>query len=267
MALVESALKAQLFTIFYDLTGKTGEVKAGELGNAIDTHTKTGTPMTMHSGAAPKGLAGGQNVVAFSTTVPGMVTGDGLGGIDSSSPGAGLSSGKATLKSDLFAVFSKTDGSMTADKASTEIAAAITKYLKTAKVMTSITATIPPGVTVPGPSGPVGIGSYSTSCTGGLETATAGAGLDKDASIVDVLKLMLQNYDNMPKDYDEAATKWSDMIHDYYKTAKVQTTDSGTAGGGTATVVPVNVPPTPFDGLGVTGPSPIVSGSGTGTIS
>lgn len=280
MPLVESVLKASLQTIFADTNGTTAEVKADQVGTAIDTYTKTGVPKVKITGEPEsKGLAGGQpfglatSGIPWLVTLPGTVSGDGVGGIDSDSAGSGLSSGKATLKADLLAVFSKVDGTATATSAATDIAAAITKFLKSAKVMTESTGigASPLSVTpvpTPATTTTVGIASFSGAGKGGLETATEGAGLDKATNLVDVMKEMFKTYDFMPKDYDEAATKWSEMIYTYYKDAKVATVDTGTAGGGSATViVPVNTPPTPADGTGITKGSPIKTGSGTGVIS
>ena len=280
MPLVESVLKSALQTIFTDTAGTTAEVKAEQTGTAIDTYTKTGVPKVKITGEPEsKGLVGGQpfgvatSGIPWMVTLPGVVTGDGVGGIDSDTAGSGLSSGKATLKSDLLAVFSKVDGTATATSAATQIAAAITKYLKSAKVMTESTGidtiplTIVP-VPLPATSTTVGVAPFTGVGNGGLETATEGAGLDKTTNLVDIMKEMFKTYDFMPKDYDEAATKWSDMIHTYYSTAKIATVDTGTVGGGNATViVPINIPPTPADGTGITQGSPIKTGLGIGTIS
>jgi hypothetical protein len=278
MALVSSVLKSSLQTIFTDTSGTTAEVKADQVGSAIDTYTKTGVPKVKITGEPEsKGLVGAQpfglvsSGIPWMVTLPGAVTGDGVGGIDSDSAGSGLSSGKSTLKSDLLAVFSKVDGTATATTAATDIAAAITKFLKSAKVMTESTGIDTPPLSIlptVSTSSTVGVAPFTGTGKGGLETATEGAGLDKATNLVDVMKEMFKTYDVMPKNYDEAATKWADMIYTYYKDAKVATVDTGTVGGGEATVtVPITTPPNPANGTGITKGSPIKTGSGTGVIS
>lgn len=274
MPLIEATLKASLTAIFVDVSGTTGMIKASQMSTAIDTHTKTGIPMTTHTGS----VAAGQAVAAWVTTSPGVLNGEGEGGIDSSSPGSGLSDGKDALKADLLALFSTTDGTMTAEKSATQMAAAITKYLKSAKVMTKLTGVWLPGVAVTPifmpPSPPLGtstlaVGPYTAVGQGGLETSDTGSGLDKTSNLEDIMKEMLHNFDAMPVDYDDAADKWSNMIHNYYSTANVMTTDMGTAGGGSASVTAniIGPPPVP-GGVGVTtAPSDVSTGTGTGSIS
>lgn len=266
MPFVVASLKLALETVFKDVAdGNTGDAKAADLVSAIHDFATTGTPMTLNSGSAPlKGLAPGQTILLGLTTTPGVVTADGEGGIDSSSAGSGLSSAKADLVSALKATFENMENTPT--DAADQMSSAIETFFKAAKIQTLVTGvSIVPGVVpIPPPAGPVGAESYTASGIGGIDKPTPGITLAVSKPLFELDLKGIFTEGAMPADYQEAADKWADYIEKYFKEAMVQTTDSGTAGGGPAVVAPPPAPPN-----GVTGPlgSNIISGTGSGSLS
>jgi len=261
-----------LTATFVDTDNAAADAASG-IGDASQTWAQTGVPMTMDIGAPPKGLAGGQTVAGFVTTTPGVVTGDGNGGIDSSAPGPGLSSVKAVLVADLTTVFGNPNN--TAADAADGFGNAVLDFFSKAQILTAITGTMPPGAAVPAPVGPVGPFAYTASGTGGIDSASPGPGL---ASALSDFKSDLEaaftpndvedgaGNPIPPKTAAETAEEIADAAETFFSSATISTVNAGTAGGGPATVV---APPAPTAGAGVTGPvgSPIISGASTiGTI-
>jgi hypothetical protein len=226
-----------------------------DIGSATKEWAIGGVPMTVHTGT----LAPGQTVAGFVTSTPGTVSGSGLGGVDSSSPGTGLASAKASLISSLTTLFANTKN--TPDAAADGLCDAINSFFAAAKVMTSLTATIPPGVSVPGPAGPVGVGSYTGTESGGIDSSSPGAGLSNTLpTFQNSLGSVFSNNKNTPS---QAAQGIADACETFFLSAIVSVSSAtGTAGGGPATV-DTNT------GSGVTNPpgSSIISGSGSGTLS
>jgi hypothetical protein len=259
----------------------TPDTAASGIGDASYSWAQMGVPMTTDTGSPPsKGLAAGQTVVNFATSSPGVITADGQGGIDSSSPGPGLSSAKSDLISELEALFElpgpDPEGnpqSKTSQEVADGFANALLNFFSKAKVLTAINGVMPIGVAVPGPSGPVGIGTYTASGTGGIDSSSPGPGLSSALTsfknaLKDVFILPEPPPDSNPisKSVSEIASEIADACEEFFSSAMISTTNSGTAGGGPATVA---VPPSPSAGTGITGTdgSPIISGSSTiGTI-
>jgi hypothetical protein len=259
MTFVVANLKSALKTIFEDVAdGNTSDSKATSIGGGIHDFAITGTPMTANSGGT--GLAPGQTVVSFKTipAPPGIVSTNGKGGIDSSSEGSGLSSAKATLKSDLKTTFKKSDN--TGATAADQISKAIEKFFKAAKILTKVTGASAGGGDCPAPIGPLANEAYTAVGIGGIDKDTPGTTLAvSKPTFITTLKDMFKD-GGFPTDYDDAATKWADAIEKYFKEAKVDTTDSGTASGGAAVV-------NPSTGSGATTTASACTGSGSGSLS
>ncbi len=273
MTLVPSTLSSPLTKIYLDIKLESdGIVKAGQIADAIDAYAKTAIPMVMHKSGQTRTVA---NMTTWVIAPGRVVDAAAEGGLDSSATGIGLGAAKETLKADLKTIFSTVDGTMTAQKSAQMMTDAFTKFIKSAKVMTTIKAVTlggaaAPMVTTPPPNNAtLPIDAYQGTGSGSLDSSAAGPGLNKEVDLATVMRDMLQNLDSMPKDYDDAAQKWADMFHTYLLKANIVTTnDQGTVTGGKASVVPF-VPGTPpiIGGNGVsTTPSKVQVGSGSGTM-
>jgi hypothetical protein len=218
-----------------------------------------GIPTQKHSSTPPKGLQPGQPVSGYVTAAPGNVLANGLGNIDSVYPGNGLGTTKPTLVSDLTAVFSNNKNSPS--ECASGVANAAREFLKGAKLLTKIIATIPPGVAVPASSGPVAIAKYNGTGVGGIDSDKPGPGLDASiGEFIDDLTKVFANNQNTPSDCAQGV---SDAIEKFTLTAKIDTKDEGSAGNGPASV-------SSESGSGSTLPpgSPVINGGSiSGTIS
>jgi hypothetical protein len=244
--------KSDITSVFSN-TQSTYVSSAQEIADATKSWATQGIPMTSDTGNE----APGQAVVGFVTSTPGTVTAQGVGGVDSSSPGVGLSAAKSALKSSLTSVFSNTNNQSIQQAGA--FCDAINDFFSKAKIMTNINATVPPGQAVPGPVGPVGPGSYTGSGTGGVESSSAGAGLSVGiTSFVSTLASIFANTQNTP---DGAAEQIADAAESFFKTATISTTNTGTAQGGAASV------DTNTGSGSTTGPSPATGSSSSGSIS
>lgn len=258
LAAAKPTLKAAILSTYMNLgSGRvypTPAQKAQEISLAIYSTLLQGIPQTTVNGTA----AMGQVVFGFVTTTPAPVTGSGTGGLDKSSPGKGLDTAKSDFISTMEATY--TDREMTADKAADTLADAIIALYSEAKVMTNVTGMFAPGAAVPAPIGPVAPGPWSGTGKGGIE-GTAGTGLVS----ANLAKDLEEIFKTFPKSHNEGATKWADALIKFAKTASVTTIDQGTAGGGSAAVMPP-APPLPGGNGTTLAPSPLIGSTGTGFL-
>ena len=199
-----AAFKTALTAVFQDNAGTSADLKATSLSNATYTFSVTGVPQTLNSGGA--GLTVPQTIVSFVTTTPSALSTSGLGGLDSSTPGAGLDVGKSKLVSELKAVFKNLKN--TPADAADGISKAIKSYFMTAKVETTVTGvSTNPGSAIPAPAGPVTAEPYTASGVGGVTSSTPGVTL---AVSKDDLKTAIETFcagGAYPTDYQDAAEK------------------------------------------------------------
>ena len=246
--------KTSIVSVFGN-SGNTAPGAGSDIGSATKDWAISGVPMTSHTGT----LAPGQAVAGFVTSSPGAVSGTGLGGIDSASPGAGLSAVKTVLIADLTTLFQNINNTPVA--AADGFTQAVNSFFSAAKIMTNFTGVMPPGAAVPGPAGPVGVGTYTGAAeTGGVDSPS-GSGFS--ATLTPFQSSLTSTFSNTANTAPVAAQGIADACETFFLSAMVSMTSStGTAGGGPAVVA---VPA----GTGSTGPlgSPIISGSGTGTLS
>lgn len=250
LAVGVTALTAALSTSWVNVLN-TPPTAASEFANANMTFAMTGIPMTIDTGL----LAPGQTVAGFTTVSPGAVSGTGIGGIDVPAPGMGLAAAKAILVTQLTTAFANVLN--TPPTAASSVANAILAFLSQAKVMTTVTGTVPPGAAVPPPAGPVGPAAYTGAGIGGIEIP-AGPGLSTGlAACISSLSLQFANVMNTPVG---VASGIADALELFFMTGMVNTVANGTASGGPAAVDPLS-------GSGSTLPpgSP-ATGTGTGTI-
>jgi hypothetical protein len=223
----------------------------------------TGVPQTVLSGE----VGFPQTVAGFVTVSPAPVKTTGEGGIDSPSAGSGLAAGKADLIADLFATFSKTskpDGETPKepDEVAGEISAAIEKFFMSAKIMTEGVGVSTGGGACPAPSGPLANEPFLLVSVGGIDQSTPGSTLGVSKTTLEsTIEGLSSGSTPFPTDAQDAAEKWADAIELYFKEAKVDSNESGTASGGSATVSPTS-------GSGATSSkSTTIAGTGTGTLS
>lgn len=228
----------------------TAELAAMGFSDASQTFAETGVPMTVDTGLE----ASGQAVAGSVTIDPGAVTGTGSGGIDIPSPGSGLEAAVTTLTSALTAIF--TEEVNTAELAAQNVADAIFAFLSEAMILTNFTGTVPPGQAVPPPVGPVGPGAFTGTGIGGIDS-TSGSGL---ASVISVLiESIISDWSAEYNTPEQCAESIANALLSFYQEALINTTDIGTASGGTAVVNPLTL-------SGVTTTPSTASGTGTGTI-
>jgi hypothetical protein len=246
----------------YSNKNNTPILSATDFANFTKNWAEAGVPMIKHIGIAPvKGLVvpPPQAVASFMTADPGNVTADGDGGIDSDSPGAGLAAVKSVLIASLILVFSNNSNSES--DAADGVTQAVNDYFSQAKIMTNVTGVIPPGVPVPAPSGPVGPGNYTGTGIGGVDARSPGSGWSvAKTAFINSVKSVYENTNNTPA---QTAQGIADACEAFFLAAKVDTVDTGSAGGGPATV-------DSGSGSGATNPpgSNIISGqSSSGALS
>lgn len=253
-----SAAKTQfektLISIYKDKNAKaTAKDKSQKIAQAVFVLLKQAIPQTLITGS----VAPGQVVAAFLTTTPGIVTGaTGQGGLDKSSPGAGLDTAKSSFVSTMEASYK--DAKMTVEKSAKTFADALVKLYGEAKVLTQVTVgTLAPGSATPAPAGPMNPGGViSGSGKGGIESVAGGTGL-VPANLAKDLEAIYTGKIQNPK---ESATKLAEALIKFAKSAIIIETIQGTAGGGVAVV-------DPSSGAGTTtGPSQLINCTGNGVM-
>jgi len=248
--------KADVLLVFANNKNTPADCAKG-IAEAIHGWAVKGLPKVQHTGVPPKGLAGGQAVVGYVTTAPGVVSGDGLGGIDMDAPGIGLSAAKPKLYADFLTNFGNNKN--TPDQIADEFTQAVYDFLVSAQVKTTLTGTVPPGVAVvTGPTG-VGPGTYTGSGVGGIDKSAPGLGLlAAKAVLVADLTVAYGNTANTPATLSQSL---SEAVFKFLSAAKIETKDKGTAGGGPAVLSESGAGATSAPG------SPIISGTAiSGTI-
>lgn len=248
----KTALANALLASWAQIFTNTAPSVASDFANANLAFAETGVPTVAVTGT----LAAGQVVAVFVTTTPGAVAGAGVGGIDTPTPGIGLAAAKSILVTSLTAVFA--NNLNTVVQAADGVADAIYTYLSQAKILTSSTGTCAPGALVPALVGPVGSSAWSGAGTGGIESSSPGPGLAVAlAGLVTDMTLGWADLLNTPL---QIAQDIADALETFFESALVTTVDSGTAGGGPATVDAIT-------GSGVTiAPGSPATGTGSGVI-
>lgn len=241
-------------------------------GVEIGTHSLSwgiqGIPMTMDNGLE----APGQAVAGAVTVSPGAITANGLGGIDSTSPGSGLAPAKAALSADLVTLFTKIgvppdSPGNTYQETADGMSKAFNKFFLQSKIMTMVTGIAPPGQATPPPAGPVGTGPWTGTGIGGVDASSRGPSLSAMVSTFQSsLTAVFSNIGNPPNapcnTVQETADHIANAAEAFFLSALITTVDSGTAGGGAAVVAP---PPAPPVGSTVS-PSPATGNSTVGVI-
>lgn len=262
-----SGFKSNLESVFTNLN-QTPNTAGVQIGTHSLSWGIQGIPMTMDTGQE----APGQAVVGAVTTTPGAVTGDGLGGIDKTSPGPGLSAAKSALSADLVTLFTKigvppdSQGN-TYQETADGMSKAFNKFFSESKIMTKVTGVAPPGQAAPPPAGPVGTGPWLGTGIGGVDASSPGPSLAAMVSTFQSsLTALFSNIGNPPNapcnTVQETADGIADAAEAFFLSALITTVDSGTAGGGAAVVAP---PPAPPVGSTVS-PSPATGNSTVGVI-
>lgn len=159
--------------------------------------------------------------IPMTTHLPSLT---GSGGIDSVSPGPGLSSVKAKLQADIEAGFKSR--SNTAAMAAKVFTDAHMDFFSKASVMTMVVATVTPPAGTP----------YAGSGTGGIDKSTPGQGLS--AALPSYISTLEGIFANNSKNntISTYAKKMADASFTFLSAASISTTDSGATGAGGASL-------------------------------